>query len=195
MQEQDTVGAAPKNGGMHGLNFHKDNNFYIFGGIDNSMPEKIIAPFIELIDRKSNLKNPGQVHIYVSSYGGLVQYGFDFIQQMERAKDAGITVNTYVSSVACSCGSLIAVAGTPGKRYIGERAYHLLHFMRGSDYAHNPIMMERNFENGKFWHKVLLDIYKKYTKIQKLEEKLLADNYMVNGAAACIKAGLADLKM
>jgi ATP-dependent protease ClpP protease subunit len=53
-------------------------------------------------------------------------------------------------------------------------------------------MAERNAENFKFLQKEIINIYKKYTKIQKLEEKLLADNYMVNGGEAMLKAGLID---
>lgn len=191
--ETRLVAREPENGASTGLNFFKDTNFYIFGGIDSTMPEKIIAPFIEVVDKKSNLRKPGSINIYVSSYGGLVQYGFDLIAQIERAKDLGFQVNTFVSSTACSCGSLIAVTGT--KRFIGERAYHLLHFARGGSYSHNPIMSERNLENDRFMQKALVDIYKKYTKLRDIEAKLLADNFMVNGAAACIRAGLADERM
>lgn len=175
------------------LNFSKGNNFYIYGDIDYTIPENIIAPMIEYIDRKKDLKDPGDINIYVSSYGGYVQYGFDLISQMEQAKDLGFSVNTYVTSVACSCGSLIAVAGS--KRYVSERAYHLLHFMRGSDYAHNPIMSDRNNENAKFWQKQLVDIYKKYTRLKNIEKLLLPDNYMINGASQLIRHGLADYKM
>ncbi len=172
------------------VNFSQGNNFYIFGGIDDSMPKKIIVPFIEEVNKQINKKDPEDINIYITSRGGFVNYGFDLITHIERAKSAGINVNTYVTSEACSCGSLIAVAGST--RYIGKRAYHLLHFARGWDYSHNPIMAERNVEQSKFWQNEIVNIYKKYTKIKDIDSKLLADNYMINGAAACIKAGLAD---
>lgn len=174
------------------INFSKSNNFYIFGSVDDSFPRKIIVPFIEAVNRQIDKKEPSDLNIYVTSRGGSVNYGFDLITHMERAVANGVEVNTYVTSEACSCGSLIAVAGS--KRYIGKRAYHLLHFMRGWDYAHNPIMLDRNAEQGKFWQVELVNIYKKYTKLKDIETKLLADNFMINGSAACIKAGLADFE-
>jgi ATP-dependent protease ClpP protease subunit len=175
-----------------GNNFASGRNFYIYGNVDDSMPRNIIAPFVEECEKQFGRREPQPINIYISSYGGRVDYGFDLIAQIERAKECGITINTFVTSVACSCGSLIAVTGT--NRFVGERAYHLLHFMRGTDYAHNPEMLKRNYENGKFWQTKLVDIYKRYTKIKDIEAKLLADNYMVNGANQCIKLGLADFK-
>lgn len=188
IEQKINKGAENDNDGH--VNFAQGNNFYIFGSIDDSIPKNIIVPFIEAVNKQMNKKDPDDLNIYITSRGGFVNYGFDMIAHMERAKEAGINVNTYVTSEACSCGSLIAVAGST--RYIGKRAYHLLHFARGWDYSHNPIMMERNAEQGKFWQTELVNIYKKYTKIKDLEAKLLADNFMVNGAAACIRAGLAD---
>ena len=189
VQEEKIAGTV--SGGN--LNYHQGNNFYIFGNIDDSIPKNIITPFIEAYEKSATKKEPNDLHIYVSSYGGRVDYGFDLITHIERAKSLGVCVNTYVTSVACSCGSLIAVTGS--RRYIGERAYHLLHYARGGDYAHNPTMIDRNAENFKFMQRKLVEIYQKYTKLKNIEEKLLADNYMVNGAKACIKVGLADEKL
>jgi len=175
------------------VNFASGNNFYIFGNVDDSFPKNIIVPFIEAVNKQINKKEPSELHLYITSRGGQVNYGFDLISHIERAVAAGVEVNTYVTSEACSCGSLIAVTGS--KRYIGKRAYHLLHFARGWDYSHNPIMIDRNAEQGKFWQTELVNIYKKYTKVKDIEAKLLADNFMVNGSAACIKLGIADYEI
>lgn len=184
---ENTKFAGPKDGNQ---NWASGNNFYIFDAVGEEFPKQIIVPFIEAIDKQLAKKEPGELDIYITSPGGYVKYGFDLIAHIEKAKELGIVVNTYVTSEACSCGSLIAVTGT--NRYIGERAYHLLHFMRGGDYAHNPEMLKRNYENGVFWQKKLVEIYAKYTKVKDIEAKLLADNYMVNGAKDCIKLGIAD---
>ena len=125
------------------VNFASGNNFYIFGSIDDSIPKNIIVPFIEVVNKQMDKKDPADINIYITSRGGYVNYGFDLITHIERAKDAGIEVNTYVTSEVCSCGSLIAVTGS--NRYISKRAYHLLHFARGWDYSHNPTMLERNY--------------------------------------------------
>lgn len=190
MVDKKKKGKKSGESGDSHVNFAQGNNFYIFGSIDDSIPKSIIVPFIEACTKQLSKKHPSELHIYITSRGGNVNYGFDLINHIEKARADGLIVNTYVTSEACSCGSLIAVTGS--KRYIGRRAYHLLHFMRGWDYSHNPQMTDRNAEMSKFWQKELVHIYKKYTKIKDIEAKLLADNYMVNGADACIKAGLAD---
>lgn len=172
------------------VNFNIGKSFYIFGNVDESFPKQIIVPFVNAVDKSLLKKTQDELSIYITSNGGNVNYAFDLITHMERAIAEGVEVNTYVSSEACSCGSLIAVSGS--KRYISRRAYHLLHFMRGWDFAHNPDMIDRNAENGKFWQNELVNIYKTKTKLKDIEAKLLADNYMVNGGAACIKLGLAD---
>ncbi len=172
------------------LNFAEGNNFYIFGGIDETIPKAIIVPFINALTKQENKATKDEFHIYITSPGGRVDFGFDLITQMELAKTKGVVVNTYVSSMACSCGSLIAVAGE--KRFVSKRAYHLLHFSRGWDYSHNPIMAERNLENGNWMQNEIVAHYKKYTKLKSIPAKLIADNYMINGAADLIANGLAD---
>lgn len=173
-------------------NFYSDNNFYIFGDVGKDFCKEIVVPFIEVVEQELSKKEPEDINIYITSPGGYVSYAFDLITHMEKAISAGINVNTYVTSYAASAGSLIAVSGS--HRYISKRAYHLLHYMRGFDYSHNPIMSERNNENAQFWQDQLIDIYASKTKMKRktLEKKLLADNYMINGSDECIKVGLAD---
>lgn len=173
-------------------NWAKGNNFYIFDEIDDEFPSSIIVPFINELERQLGQKHPGDMNIYITSPGGYVKYAFDLIAHIEYAKQLGVGVNTIVTSEACSGGSLIAVTGS--RRYIGDRAYHLLHFARGWSYAHNPEMEKRNQQQGAFWQKKLVEIYEKYTKIKDIEKKLLADNFMVNGYKDCIKLGIADEK-
>jgi len=175
------------------LNFYENNSFYIYGGIDETLPKNIIVPFINAVQKQKGKVEKGELHIYISSSGGMVQYGLDLIAHIEDAIKNEITVNTYVTSTACSCASLIAVTGSV--RYVAPRAYHLLHFARGWEYVHNPVMAERNLENWIFMQDQIVAHYKKYTKLKGIPAKLLADNFMINGAADLIKNGLADYEM
>lgn len=175
------------------LNFAEGNNFYIFGSIDETIPKAIIVPFINALTKQENKVDKDEFHIYITSPGGRVDYGFDLITQIESAKKIGVIVNTYVSSSACSCGSLIAVAGS--KRYVSKRAFHLLHFARGWDFSHNPTMVERNAENALWMQNEIVAHYKKYTKLRNIPSKLTADNFMINGSADLIANGLADEEM
>lgn len=174
------------------LNFFDGHNFYIFGEIDSSIPKSIIVPMISFIEKQSkkNEQEMKEMNIYITSYGGDAHYAFDIITHIEFAKSIGIVVNTFVTSVACSAGSLIAVTGS--NRFVSKRAYHLLHFMRGWAYSTSPEMTKRNTTNDLFLQDELVKIYQKYTKLKKIEDKLLADNFMINGSDDLIKYGLAD---
>lgn len=171
-------------------NFFMDGNFFINGDIDNSMAKSIIAPLINEINNRAKLKNPTPIKIFVTSYGGYIKDAFDIISWFDYAKKQGVSIHTYVTSVAFSAGSLIAVSGH--KRFGSTRAYHGLHFARGWDYSHNPIMTERNAQNSKWMQSELVKIYKERTKLKQIEKLLLADNYMINGGSNLLKAGIID---
>jgi len=172
----------------------EDNNFYINGEIGDSFAKEIVQPFIKEVSRQSNLcKECGKrdgLNIFITSIGGSLEQAFDLISYIEKAKSLGLTVRTYVTSMACSAGSMIAVTGS--KRYVSSRAYYHLHYARGGSYSHNPEMIDRNTENAHFVQGELVKVYKKYTKLKGIEKKLLADNFMINGGEEIIRWGLAD---
>lgn len=171
-------------------NFFKDGKFYILGDIDSSIPINIIQPLVEEIEKRSEYANPKPLEFFINSNGGDLSYCYDIIGLFKLANAKGIAVCTYVMSYAASAASLIAVCGN--LRYVSRRSYHLLHFARGEDYAHNPVMIDRNAATFKFLQKELVNIYTEHTKLKDVEAKLLADNYMINGGAALVRAGLAD---
>lgn len=188
MQEKENNNI--ENNSPFNSNFVKEGRFYIFGEINESIPESIIAPLISEINRKAREKKPLPIEIYINSTGGYLSFAFDIITQFDIAEKKGVPIYTYVTASACSAASLIAVCGH--KRFVGQRAYHLLHFARGADYSHNPVMIDRNAENFKFLQSELVKIYEKKTKLKDVASKLLPDNFMVNGSKDLIKFGLAD---
>ncbi len=171
-------------------NFVSDGNFFINGDIDDTIAKNIIAPLINEINIRRAQATPAPIKVFVTSYGGYVKDAFDIISWFDYAKKVGVPIHTYVTSVAFSAGSLIAVSGH--KRFASVRAYHGLHFARGSDYAHNPEMADRNAENFKWMQAQLVKIYKENTKLKDIEKLLLADNYMINGGSNLLKYGLID---
>lgn len=172
------------------LNFFKDGKFYIHGYIDESIPQNIIQPLVDEIERRSEYQNPKPLEFFINSGGGDLSYCYEIIGLFKLANAKGIPVCTYVMSYAASAASLIAVCGN--MRYVTRRSYHLLHFARGWDYAHNPEMIERNAKTWKFLQDELIDVYREHTKLKDIEAKLLADNFMINGAKDLIRFGLAD---
>ena len=172
------------------MNFSQGNRFYIFGDIDETIPEKIIGPMSLVIEELGKQKHPQPIEVFLSSDGGYAQYALDIIALFHIALSNGILVKTTVTSYAFSAASLIAVSGHV--RFASEHAAHMLHFPRGEDYSHNTVMAERNMEHRKFLEQAVLDIYKKQTKVENLEEKLLGDNYFINGGKNLKKYGLID---
>lgn len=182
--------AKKKKVGSDLQNFQMDGNFYITGEVDESIAKEITAPLIERImeEKEKAIKEP--IKIYISSYGGYLKDAYDLISWFEYAKSVGVPIHTYVTSVAFSAASLIAVAGH--KRFGSSRAFHGLHFARGFEYSHNPEMTKRNADNSNFLQNELVKIYQKYTKLKDIPKLLLADNYMVNGGTEMKKLGLID---
>jgi ATP-dependent protease ClpP protease subunit len=171
-------------------NFHHHGRFYIFGDIDETIPEMITAPLVEEIINRSKTLEKESIQIFITSNGGRLDYAFDLVAAFDMAKTMGIVIETIVPSTACSAGSLIAICGH--HRIVSERTYHLLHFAKNWDYSHNPEMSKRNHENLAFLNKQMIKLYEERTKVKDVKEKMLADNFMINGGKELIKQGLAD---
>ena len=115
---------------------------------------------------------------------------------MEYAKRNGIVVRTIVPDIAYSAGSILAITGTPGERYIEETGEHLIHYgMTGSSET-TPEQVERNYIQKNQGFKKILKHYEKNTKMDaQTLNQLMNDDSAYIPAARCIKWGLADKKM
>lgn len=172
------------------LNFFNGNRFYIFGDIDETIPEKIISPLSLKIEELSKQRNPAPIEIHISSDGGYAQYALDIISLFDLAKSMGVKIITIVTSNAGSAASLIAVSGH--YRVASKYASYMMHFGKSWDFSHNPIMAERNLDNKKFLDNTIVSIYEKQTKLKKVSDLILADGYTINGGAQLKKLGLID---
>jgi ATP-dependent Clp protease protease subunit len=69
--------------------------------------------------------NPDKdISLFINSPGGVVTAGMAIYDTMQFIKP---DVATYVMGQACSMGSLLAQAGTAGKRYMLPNARHMIH--------------------------------------------------------------------
>jgi len=80
----------------------------------------IVAQFLHLESSDSEK----DIHFYINSPGGVVTSGLSIYDTMQFIKP---DVCTYVMGQACSMGSLLAQAGTAGKRYMLPNARHMIH--------------------------------------------------------------------
>lgn len=174
---------------------HNEENVFFLTDFDDDMEGSIILPLIAQIQKQRQYKD-GQLDLYINSFGGYKHLVFQIISLIELAKREGITVRTIVPDIAYSAGSILAITGTPGERYIERTAEHLIHYGATGSMETTPEQLERNTAQKKENFKKILNHYKKFTDIPADElNRLMNDDSAFITAAKCIKWGLADAYM
>ncbi len=93
---------------------------FLNGPVDDHSANLIVAQFLHLESQDSEK----DIHFYINSPGGVVTAGMSIYDTMQFIKP---DVCTYVMGQACSMGSLLAQAGSAGKRYMLPNARHMIH--------------------------------------------------------------------
>lgn len=176
----------------HGTNaFAKDNKFFILGEFNDEVKKEVLLPLTLKINELSGMRN-AIIEIYINSNGGDGFLCFHLIHLLQLAQKRGITVRTIVMHAAFSSGSLLAVAGTKGERYITNTAEHCLHY--GTAYGgalHTPLQADRVAAWTNRWFETIYNHYTKYAEVPNLKKRIADDAYFLP-ADKCIKYGLAD---
>ena len=127
---------------------------------------------------------------YVNSPGGVVTAGMAIYDTMQFIK---CDVSTVVMGQACSMGSLLAQAGTAGKRLILPSARHMIHQPSGGARGQATDMLIQVEEILKM-KKYLTQVYVNHNSAGKTYDQLAADmerdNFM--SAEEAVAYGLAD---
>lgn len=172
----------------------QDNRFYIAGDFNTDMESAVVPALRKAIDNQANLKD-GMVELWIASDGGLAYVLVQIVELVEYAKRKGVKVRTIVASHASSCGSMLAVSGTKGERYISRYAEHYVHYGQFDGYRKTtPLQVERHADRWRRWTVVIADHYRKYAHIPDLETKLADDDLWVPAGDA-ILWGMADKYM
>lgn len=167
----------------------EDNTFFI-GDFDDQLEQTVIIPFTEEIKKQSELKK-GRIDLFINSVGGYLHLVNHFTELVELAKAQGVVVRTIVPDIAFSAGSMLAITGSPGERYIGRRAEHLVHYGQIMSFETTEEQIDRFTAHKKRLFKGNLDHYKKYCNIPEIDQKMLDDGYFVPARKA-IQWGMAD---
>jgi ATP-dependent Clp protease protease subunit len=134
-------------------------------------------------------QNPGKdITLYINSPGGLVTAGMAIYDTMQYVKS---DIQTIVIGQACSMGSLLASAGTKGKRFMLPHARHMIHQpLGGAKGQATDVQIQAN--ELLRWKESLTKIYEKHTgqKFEKLKDDMERDKFMT--ADESIKYGLCD---
>lgn len=170
--------------------FHLGAHSVYLGDVDEDLEKEFLPAFHQIIEQQAE-GGGGHINIYINSHGGLANVAFHIVAMMEFAKKNNIIVRTIVTDSAYSAGSIIAVAGTPGERYIAKDARHVVHYGSSGSHDSTPMQAERNYGFRKRFFKQVLDSYKKYCHIPDLEEHIKDDDWYIDGRSA-IKWGMAD---
>ena len=133
--------------------------------------------------------NPDKsISFYINSPGGSVTAGMAIYDTMQFIKPA---IHTIVMGQAASMGSLLAMAGTTGHRFILPNARHMIHQPLGgaSGQATDVEIQARELLR---WKSVLTDIYVEHTgkSHKQLRADMERDFFMTAGEA--VEYGLAD---
>jgi len=127
---------------------------------------------------------------YINSPGGVVTAGMAIYDTMQFIK---CDVSTIVMGQACSMGSLLATAGTAGKRLILPYARHMIHQPSGGARGQATDMLIQVNEILKMKQE-LTQIYVAHNSAGKTFDQLAADmerdNFM--SADEAVAYGLAD---
>jgi ATP-dependent Clp protease protease subunit len=129
-----------------------------------------------------------EITIYINSPGGLVTAGMAIYDTMQYIS---CDVRTVVMGQACSMGSLLASAGTKGKRLMLPHARHMIHQPLGgaSGQATDVEIQARELLR---WKDELIAVYERNTGKgrDQLRQDMERDNFMT--AEQAVAYGLAD---
>jgi ATP-dependent Clp protease protease subunit len=145
----------------------RDRVILLEGEVHDQMANLIVAQLLFL-----ESENPDKdISLYINSPGGSVTAGMAIYDAMQFIQP---DVSTIVMGQACSMGSLLAQAGTKGKRMILPNARHMIHQPSGGARG-QATDMEIQVREILEMKKNLTGIYVKHNSKNKTFEELAKD--------------------
>jgi ATP-dependent Clp protease protease subunit len=164
----------------------KERIIMLNGPVEDHMANLVVAQLLFL-----ESENPDKdINLFINSPGGVVTAGMSIYDTMQFIKP---DVCTYVLGQACSMGSFLAQAGSPGKRYMLPNARHMIHQPSGGarGMASDIEISYKEIMNVK---KRLTELYVKHNSKGKtyedFERDMDRDKFM--SADEAIEYGLVD---
>ena len=145
----------------------RDRVILLEGEVHDQMANLIVAQLLYLESEDSDK----DISMYINSPGGSVTAGMAIYDTMQFIRP---DVSTIVMGQACSMGSLLAQAGTPGKRKMLPNARHMIHQPSGGA-GGQATDMEIQVREILAMKKNLTEIYVKHNSAGKTFEELSKD--------------------
>ena len=130
------------------------------------------------------------IHFFINSPGGGVTAGMAIYDTMQFIKP---DVSTIVMGQACSMGSLLAAAGSPGKRKILPNARHMIHQPSGGaggQATDMQIQVEEIIKMKKNLTQIYVDHNSKGKTFEQFRQDMERDKFM--SAQEALEYGLVD---
>ena len=162
----------------------KDRIIMLEGGIGEHTASVLCAQLLFL--ESTNSKK--DITLYINSPGGLITAGMAIYDTMQYVRS---DIQTIVVGQAASMGSLLASAGTKGKRFMLPHSRHMIHQPLGGTRG-QATDIEIHAKEILRWKEELTKIYEKNTgqKLDTLKADMERDKFMT--AEEAVKYGLAD---
>ena len=164
----------------------KDRIIILDGVVEERMSSVVTAQLL-FLESQSPDKD---ITLYINSPGGSVTAGMAMYDTMQYVS---CDITTVVIGQACSMGSLLAQAGTPGKRLILPHARHMIHQPLGGARGQVTDLQIHVNEIARM-KKYLTEIYVKHNTKNKnfdeLQKDMERDNFMTPEQA--LEYGLVD---
>jgi len=162
----------------------KDRIIMLEGPIEEHTASVLCAQLLFLESQDASK----DITLYINSPGGLVTAGMAIYDTMQYVRS---DIQTIVVGQACSMGSLLASAGTRGKRLMLPHSRHMIHQPLGGASGQATDVEIRANELLR-WKKELTEIYHKTTgrDMDTLKADMERDKFMTPEEA--VAYGLAD---
>jgi len=174
----------------------KDRIIMLNGPVEDYMANLIVAQMLYL-----ESENPDKsIKLYINSPGGAVTAGLAIYDTMQYIK---CDVTTIVMGQACSMGSFLAQAGTPGKRIVLPESRTMIHRVSsGTPGTSGSVHVQelqfedakRHYEESQKVNKRLTELYVKHNTAGKTYEELFEtmkfDTFLT--AQEAVENGFAD---
>ena len=174
----------------------KDRIIMLNGTVEDNMSNVIVAQMLYLESINPNK----EINLYINSPGGAVTAGLAIYDAMQFIK---CDVRTIVMGQACSMGSFLAQAGTPGKRVVLPESRTMIHRVssgtRGTSGSVHVQELQfedaiRLMEESKKINQRLTELYVRHNskgkQYDELFETMKFDTFLT--AAEAVAYGLAD---
>jgi ATP-dependent Clp protease protease subunit len=174
----------------------KDRIIMLNGPVEDSMANLIVAQMLYL--ESDNAEK--DINLYINSPGGAVTAGLAIYDTMQYIKN---DVRTIVMGQACSMGSFLAQAGTPGKRIVLPESRTMIHRVSsGTPGTSGSVHVQelqfedakRHYEESQKINKRLTELYVKHNTQGKTYEELFEtmkfDTFLT--AKEAVENGFAD---